>query len=406
MKQLMAERRAGVYFGAQLLTLFGDSMLFLGAGIWVKTLTDSNSAAGLTFLFLALPAIAAPAAGLLIDRVPRRSLLIAVNLILAVAVLPLLSVDDRAHVWLIYAVMFGLGCGAIVLGAAQMAILPALFGTQLLAQANSVMSIVQNGVRILAPLLGAALFTVTGPRIVVLVDSASFVLAAIALMMITVHEAPAGYEPGGLRSALTAGVSYIRVTVPLRQQIFAMTVAVSVGGMLESVIYAVVAAIGQPPAFLGVLVSLQAAAAVLAALPAPRLIERLGEGRLLAVGLLAFATANASLIVPHEIVTLTAMVFAGAGIVWTTIASSTYIQRVTPNPLLGRVDTAVQVSRSVPQALFLGLGAALVAVIDYPVLLAAMAATTAIVGTWLLTRTAQVPPAVPHQRARHRPDSH
>ncbi|MEC3953272.1 MFS transporter [Nocardia sp. CDC153] len=392
-----------------MLTLFGDSMLFLGAGIWVKTLTGSNSAAGLTFLFLALPAIAAPAAGLLIDRVSRRSLLIAVNLILAVAVLPMLFVDDRAHVWLIYAVMFALGCGAIFLGAAQMAILPALFGTQLLAQANSVMSIIQNGVRILAPLLGATLFTVTGPRIVVLVDSASFVVAAIALLMITVHETPTGRETGGLWSALAAGISYIRVTVPLRQQILAMTVAVSMGGMLESVIYAVVAAIGQRPAFLGVLVSVQAAAAVLAAVPGPRLIERLGEGRLLAVGLLAFAAANASLIVPHEIVALIAMVFAGAGIVWTTIASSTYIQRVTPDRLLGRVDTAVQVSRSVPQAIFLGLGAALVAVIDYQLLLAAMAAITATVGTWLITRTAQARPAHPHGRPQQsaRPsDSH
>src|SRR4051794_20830370 len=109
MRRLLQDRDARLYLGGQVLSAFGTRALFLALGIWVKSLTSSNAAAGLVFFVLALPALLAPSAGLLVDRVPRRPLMIGVDLVVGGALLLLLLVHGRGDVWLIYVVAFVYG---------------------------------------------------------------------------------------------------------------------------------------------------------------------------------------------------------------------------------------------------------------------------------------------------------
>jgi hypothetical protein len=95
--------------------------MWLALGIWAKSLTGSSAAAGMVSFAIVLPQLAAPAAGMLVDRVRRRPLLIAANLVTAAAVLPLLGVHDRGDLWLIYAVALAYGASYSVLGAAETA---------------------------------------------------------------------------------------------------------------------------------------------------------------------------------------------------------------------------------------------------------------------------------------------
>jgi MFS family permease len=81
MRQLLARRDTRIYLSGQLFSLFGDSSLWLAMGIWVKTLTGSNAAAGLVFFFFTAPSLLAPALGLLADRVRRRPLLLVTNIL-------------------------------------------------------------------------------------------------------------------------------------------------------------------------------------------------------------------------------------------------------------------------------------------------------------------------------------
>lgn len=87
-------------------SMFGDSLMLIVLSMWVKKLTDSNGAAGLTFLWLTIPALLAPLFGYIVDRVPRRAFLVWVNLASALAMLPLLLVRDAGDVWIIYVVAF------------------------------------------------------------------------------------------------------------------------------------------------------------------------------------------------------------------------------------------------------------------------------------------------------------
>jgi MFS family permease len=125
MRQLLAHRNARLYLCGQIVSLFGDSALWLAMGIWIKVLTGSSAEAGLSFFALALGSLCGPAGGMLADRVRRRPLLITVNLATAAMVLLLLLVRDRHQVWLIYAVMFGYGVSGSVLGPAQTALVQA-----------------------------------------------------------------------------------------------------------------------------------------------------------------------------------------------------------------------------------------------------------------------------------------
>ncbi|RZU71707.1 hypothetical protein EV384_0033 [Micromonospora kangleipakensis] len=53
-RRLLADRRAGRYLTGQTLSLVGDSSMWLACGIWVKELTGSNGAVGLTVEAIAL----------------------------------------------------------------------------------------------------------------------------------------------------------------------------------------------------------------------------------------------------------------------------------------------------------------------------------------------------------------
>lgn len=165
MRRLPADRDARLYLAGQLLSSLGDSALWLALGIWIKTLTGSDAAAGLSFFMLALGSLASPLGGLLADRLRRRPLLIAVNAATAALVLLLLLVRGQGQVWLIYAVLVGYGVSAAVLTPAQTALLQTLLPAELLGAANSALQTAQWGMRLITPLLGAGLLTAFGrPR--------------------------------------------------------------------------------------------------------------------------------------------------------------------------------------------------------------------------------------------------
>src|SRR5579884_1009476 len=105
MRQLLSIPNARLYLGGQIVSLFGDTSMWLAMGIWVKTLTGSTSAAGLVFFAFGAPQLLSPLTGVVVDRLRRRPLLIATNLAIGLAVLLLLLVHGSQQVWIIYVVM-------------------------------------------------------------------------------------------------------------------------------------------------------------------------------------------------------------------------------------------------------------------------------------------------------------
>jgi MFS family permease len=384
---LLADRRVRLLLFGQSLSMFGDSVMILALAIWVKDITGSSAAAGVVILLIVLPALAAPFAGFVVDRVPRRRLLVAVNAGSTLVVLPLLAVHGPDQLAVIYAVAFAYGISFVLAQPTTSAMIHALVPTDDLPLANSFLQTVNEGLRLAGPLIGAAIYSWLGGGAVALIDATTFLLAAGLVARIPGDDPRPPPMIDRLRAEISAGFRHLWRTDVLRLIVGVACVAVLVIGFAETVFFAVVdEGLGRPPSFLGVLSSIQGVGAVLGGLTATRAIRRRGEPQVLAFGLLALGigcglSASSSL----WIVGIGTVLF-GLGIPWAVVAMNTAIQSHTPDHLQGRAVAASSMMVSAPQTLSIGLGALAVATVDYRLLLAVM--TGALVGcaAFLLTK--------------------
>jgi MFS family permease len=396
MRRVLARRDMRLYVFGHTLSVFGDTALWLALAVWAKSLTGSSAAAGMVMFCLAAPQLVSPLCGMVVDRVRRRPLMIVANLATAVAVLPLLLVHDRGDVWILYAVTAAYGVSFSVLGAGGSALLATLLPADELADANGVMQTAREGLRLVAPLAGAALFTAAGGAAVALLDVATFLIAAAALALMRVREPRPAPCAERLRERFVAGARHLRVTTPLRRLTVACAVALLVIGFSETLTFEIAGTgLGRAPGFVGVLIAIQGVGAVVGAVTAARLVRRAGEIAVAGLGMIVFSLGTTLLTSGALTVVVAGKLLFGVGLPWIVVALFTLLQRTTPGPLQGRTYSAIEVLVGTPQTLSIALGAAAVAVVDYRVLLLVEAAVVAAAGAWLLTRREQ-PVAAPH----------
>ena len=387
MRRLLAVRDARIFLAGWSLSSFGDSAMILVLGIWAKDLTGSNAAAGLVFFVITLPAFFAPIAGLFVDRLPRRPLLIVAYSIEAVAVLSLLFVHDRGDLWLLYAVGGTYGACGTLAASARSALMTVVLPRELLGDANAIFQTVREGLRLLSPLAGAALYAAFGGGSVAVLDAATFagVIVAVAMM----HTAEPRFDRVEPRfiTELLAGVRHIAHTVPLRQIVLTTGVALLVIGFAETLIFAVIdEGLHRPTSFLGVLSAVQGAGSILGGITAGRALKRLGDAWLVGIGLFCFAVGDSALISSSLPIVVCGFFVAGVSVAWVIVAFGTAIQLRTPARLQGRVASAAETLVSGPQTLSIAIGAMLSAVVDYRLLVVVMAVVVAGCAVYLLTR--------------------
>ena len=369
-------------------SMFGDSLMLIVLSMWVKTLTGSNSAAGLTFLWMTAPALLAPVLGYVVDRVPRRTFLVAANVASAAMMLPLLLVHDAGDVWIVYAVAFCYGISFIVVPAALNGLLKDMLAEEVLVEANASLGLTREGLRLVGPLVGAATFSLVGGGTVAMVDALTFLVAAAAIAGLRVRETAhdEAREPQRWWVEVAEGASYIGRTPLLLHPTVALGLALLVIGFAESAVYAVVEAFDQPVTFVGPLLTVQGAGAVLAGLVASRVVRRIGEPTTIVVGLALTTVGLAGIVVAATVWQLLVTVLVlGMGIPLIFVAFNTLVQRQTPSRLMGRVSASVEVLVTTPQAISIGVGALLVSVLDYRTIFALMAVGTLMSGGYLAT---------------------
>ncbi|WP_053206829.1 MFS transporter [Jiangella muralis] len=375
---------------------FGDSALYLTVAIWAKDLTGSNAAAGMVFLMLGLPVFLAPLAGQLADRLSRRRLVAGVNVVAAAGVLALLAVDDAADLWLIYLVTFGYGWVGYVTSAAQSGLLKDMLDDDDLAGANGLLTTLDQGLRLLTPLAGAGVYALYGGGAVAVLTASMLVIAALVVLTVRVDESaptPAA-EREGFRRELTAGFRHLRATPQLADLMLLLAIAVAITGIANSTTFAIVEALGLPSEFFGVLASIQGGGSIVGGLTVALLIRRTGERTAVGVGLAAVAAGLAAALAPSVAVVVAGAVVLGLGVVWAVVGMVTLRQRLTPTRLQGRTSAATNMVLNGPQVAGTAAGAALISVVDFRLLVAAMAATVLTCGVVLLARRVAAPAAV------------
>ncbi|MFH8886469.1 MFS transporter [Streptomyces californicus] len=385
MARVLRDPVAGRYLAGVVVSGFGTSALWLTAGIWVKSLTGSDSLAALTVCAMWAPVLGGPALGALADRLERTALLVRANLVMACLLAALLLVDSGRTVWLVFVVLVLYGAGGVLLDAAEAALVAETVPASLLADFNGLRMTANEGVKLLAPLAGAGLYARFGGPAVALPAAVTCALAALLFARLPVRAGPrARSRTEPWPAELAAGLRRIRASSALRPLVTAGSVTMLLAGVNGAVTFAYVDdVLGRAPAYAGVLYAVQGAGSVAVGLLAGPLLRRLPERTFAAGGIAVFGSAVAARAVPLDTVALAASAAVGLGLPCVLIAAATAVQRETPDAVLGRTAATAGSLMTAPNAVALALGAGLVAVVDVRVL-AVTAGTSAVLAAGVL----------------------
>jgi predicted MFS family arabinose efflux permease len=200
---LLRRRDFGLLWAGGLISETGDWFLLVGLPVWVLQLTGSSLVTATVFLVGLLPGlVVGPLAGVLVDRWDRRRTLVAVSLAQAAFLLPLLAVDGRDRLWIVYLVMAVEAALAQLNDPARNALVPSLVAGADLVGANALIGLNSNLARLVGSPLGGILVEVAGLPGLVIGDAVSFLLGAalIALVRSDAGRAHAGQSPANPRA--------------------------------------------------------------------------------------------------------------------------------------------------------------------------------------------------------------
>jgi MFS family permease len=251
---------------AGLISITGDWMLMVAVPVTVLGITGSSAATAASLAAALLPrVVAAPVAGVLVDRWDRRHALIGAALIEALLVLPLMTVDRAGDLWIVVVTTFATGCVAQVLTTAENALLPTLVEDGERARANSLNVLNNNLARLVGPAVGGVLTASFGLKAVAALDAATFLAAAGLVVLVRTRRPRAKAEVTTAGAAarfwsdLKGGLAVVP-TVPVVRVMFVFLAIVSFGeGVMGTMLVVFVErALDGGPRDLGWIVAAQA----------------------------------------------------------------------------------------------------------------------------------------------------
>jgi hypothetical protein len=258
---------------------------------------------------------------------------------------------------------------------------------ELLGDGNAIFQSVREGLRLIAPLVGAGIYAAAGGGVVAIVDSLSFAGVLVALLMMKTPEPRFEKVEHSFIAEAMAGAHHIFRTIPLRQIIFSTGAGLFVVGFSETIIFAVIdEGLHRPPSFLGVLSTLQGVGAIAGGLTAVRGLRALGDVRVAGIGMAGFAIGDLTFVTSSMPLIAVGIAVAGFGVSWLIVGLMTAIQVRTPLRLQGRVSSAADVFINTPQTISIAVGAVLITLVDYRLLVVVEAVAVALCGVYLLTR--------------------
>lgn len=397
--ELLAERNMRVLFAGQTMNMLGNTAMIIVLGIWVKNLTGSSGAAGLIFLLLAATAFLAPATGLLVDRAPRRSVLVINDAVTALSIALLLLVHNRHDVWLIYVVAGVYGISGLIYRAARGGLLHSMVPDELLGEANGSFTSLSQGMKIIGPLVGAGIYAAWGGGVVAVADIGTFVfsissyLALRRVRDLVRRPAEAKHERRFGRE-LTAGIRHVLANPVIRRMILASTVGFTGAGMIDVAMFSLVdQGLHRPTALIGVLTSIEGAGSVLAGLAVGPMMRRMGEYSVACIGFLLNGAGLAAASTATLAGATAGAILIGIGLPMVLVAELTVVQRRTPADLQGRAISASEAIINTPFAIAIAVGAGLIGVVGFRPIYIGVAAGFTVVGLALLPYLGVTKPA-------------
>jgi MFS family permease len=303
----------------------------------------------LPFILLSLPA------GVWVDRLRRRPILIAGDLIRAAALtsIPIAFALNGLTIWQLYVVGFINGCATVFFDVAYQSYLPSLVERDQIVEGNSKLETSRSAAQITGPgIAGVLIGAFTAPFAIVL-DALSFVVSALFMFAIRRHESapePRLNEQGeraSMRSEIAEGLRYVG-RHPLLRSIAATT---ATSNLCSNIVFAIlilylVRELSFTPELLGLAFSIGSVGFLIGALLANRVAVRFGVGPTIVGSAFAFgpsallvAIAPANLALPFVAASI---FFGGLGGAIYNINQVSLRQAITPERMQGRMNATMR----------------------------------------------------------------
>lgn len=304
-----------------------------------------GAASTIAFAVVGLPA------GAWLDRMRRRPVLVASDIIRAVllATIPIAAVLGWLSMAQLLIVSLLVGSARVFFDVGYQSYLPTVTGRDQVLAGNSAMEFLRSGGQVAGPGIGGALVSLVGAANVVALQAVGFVVSAVTLARIRAVETPHDPEVdvGTLWSRIREGLRFV-----LHHRVLRATALASAASNLSFAIASAVTFVflsrdlGQPAWVVGLLVAAGSVSVMIGAALTPRLARVVGSARIIWVSLLA--TTPFVLLVPTATpgwgLALALLGFAAGelGQIVYSITNVSLRQRVTPDHILGRVNATMR----------------------------------------------------------------
>jgi MFS family permease len=219
---VLANRRFLALWLAQVATQVGANMVLYGLTILISERTNSSSAVSLLILTFLVPAVVFSAvAGVYVDRLDRRMILVVTNVLRAVAFLLMIVVDQSLV--LVYLLNIFVSTLTTFFAPAEAAVIPALVERRQLLAANGLFVFtLQAAFAVGFALLGPLVVSLTGvSQLLIFVSILYFIAAALCIALPVISPARGTFTAGraigeaeaavaGTLGQLREGIAYAR----------------------------------------------------------------------------------------------------------------------------------------------------------------------------------------------------
>ncbi|MFV0408068.1 MAG: MFS transporter [Propioniciclava sp.] len=273
-------------FGAQVIALLGTGLLTVALGLLAYDIAGTSAGAvlgtALTIKMVAYVGVA-PVVAALVNRLPKKAVLVGADLIrLAIALLlPFLT-----EVWQIYVLVFVLQSASATFTPAFQSLIPVILpDEQDYTRALSLSRLAYDLEALASPLLAAALLTLIEFPLLFVGTAIGFAGSALLVLVTSLPAPPAAEQQGSLWHRTLLGATIFASRPSLR---FLLAINLVVGAttalvLVNTVVYTL-GSFGRDNSQVALALACYGAGSLIVALNVPRMVDRLGDRRLMLVG--------------------------------------------------------------------------------------------------------------------------
>lgn len=190
-KRLSGMSGFSLVWAGQIVSVLATNMTGFALTIWVYQLTNSATSLALMEVFFITPFLVfSPLAGVWVDRYNRKLMMMVSDLTAGIGtvIILILYTTGKLQLWQLYAVNILLGLGNTFQWPAYSAAITTMVTKEQYSRANGMMSLIETGPAVFAPLMAGALLPIIRLGGILLIDISTFLLAVSALLVVTIPQ--------------------------------------------------------------------------------------------------------------------------------------------------------------------------------------------------------------------------